>query len=68
MGDRSLRFVLKTSGLVMEVAVVVEVVVMGRERECCWSGLEGWSWSGVRASCCGPFIHATAPEVEDWVR
>lgn len=47
----------------------IEVAVAGRERECYWSGLEGWSWSGVRPSCSGLFIHATAPEVvvEGWM-
>lgn len=35
-----------------------------------WSGLEGWSWSGGKPSCCGLFIHAKAPEVvvvEGWM-
>ena len=65
MGKTSLSSVSETCGT--RLKEVVEEVE--EEREFCWSGLEGWSWSGVRPSCCGLFIHSTAPEVvvEAWM-
>ncbi|KAK5857719.1 hypothetical protein PBY51_010945 [Eleginops maclovinus] len=70
MGKTSLCSVSETCGTrLREVVVEVVVVVVVEEMEFCWSGLEGWSWSGVRPSCCGLLIHSTAPEVvvEAWM-